>query len=69
MANNSTAWNAATDVVLALYPIGILYKLRIPSKLKIGLGFLLGLGMFTAVCSIIKTVEFKAVAASEDPTC
>lgn len=68
-ANKSVAWNAATDVVLALYPIGILYTLKIPMKLKIGLGFLLGLGMLTAVCSIVKTIEFKAIAASEDPTC
>lgn len=63
------AWNAATDVVLALYPIGIVYKLRMPMKLKFGLCILMGIGIFTAVCSIIKTYEFKDVEASTDPLC
>ena len=62
------AWNAATDAILAVYPVSIVHNLRIAVRLKVGLCFLLGLGWFTAVCSALKTYEVKAVENTEDPT-
>lgn len=63
------AWNAATDIVLALYPIGIVYHLQMAKKVKIGLCVLMGLGLFTAVCSLVKVYWYKEIKASMDPTC
>lgn len=55
--------------MLALYPIGIVYQLQMRKKLKFGLCILMGVGLFTAVCSIVKTYQFKDVSGSDDPTC
>ncbi|KAL9055446.1 MAG: hypothetical protein Q9162_003544 [Coniocarpon cinnabarinum] len=62
------AWNAATDLVLAVYPISIIYRLQMRLRLKLGLCILMGIGLFTAICSIVKTCQFKRVEATQDPT-
>jgi len=64
----SGSWGAATDVFLALYPVGLVASLEISKRLKILLGCLMGLGLFTAVCSIVKTYELHVVTESKDPT-
>lgn len=40
-----TGWLAFTDVFLALLPISIIYALNIPTRKKIGLCTILGLGI------------------------
>ena len=45
-----------SDFLLATFPIIILCNVRINRKLKIGLCILMGLGVITAGCSIVRTV-------------
>lgn len=65
----STAWGTLTDLVLALYPIIIIWNLRIRKQLKLIISILMGLGLVTAVCSFVKTLQFDRLKASEDATC
>ncbi|MCJ1417264.1 hypothetical protein MMC32_003606 [Xylographa parallela] len=62
------AWGAATDLLLALYPVFIIYNLQIQLRLKIILCFLMGLGVFTAICSLVKTAQFNRLEISPDAT-
>ena len=67
-----SAWGAAVDLLLALYPVLIVSKLRMRLKLKVVLGILMGLGVFTAVCSLAKTIEFDRMnqpSTNPDSTC
>ena len=45
-----------SDFVLSLFPIVILHKLNMRLKQKIGIAVLMGLGLITAACSIVRTV-------------
>lgn len=52
-----------SDFVLSLFPILILHKLNMRMKQKIGLAILMGLGLITGACSIVRTVlNGKALA-------
>ncbi|MCJ1318994.1 hypothetical protein MMC15_004326 [Xylographa vitiligo] len=62
------AWGAATDLLLALYPVFIIYNLQIQLRLKVILCFLMGLGVFTAICSLVKTAQFNRLEISPDAT-
>ncbi|KAI9719175.1 MAG: hypothetical protein M1828_006268 [Chrysothrix sp. TS-e1954] len=62
------AWGAVTDLYLALWPVFLIYNLQIPVRLKVLLCTLMGLGVFTAVCSVVRTVKLKVVTGSKDPT-
>lgn len=63
------AWNAATDLIFALYPIIIVYRLQMRLRIKLSVVALMGLGVFTAVCSIVKTVNFQTEKSTTDITC
>ena len=63
------AFTAFTDLVLALYPVSIVYNLQMTRRLKFGLGILMGVGMFTCVCSIMKTYCYKWLLDVPDPMC
>ncbi|KAL8833703.1 MAG: hypothetical protein Q9176_007859 [Flavoplaca citrina] len=45
-----------SDVVLALFPIVLLWKVQIPIRVKAGLCVLMSLGLITAACCIVRTV-------------
>ncbi|KAH8588349.1 hypothetical protein B0O99DRAFT_693511 [Bisporella sp. PMI_857] len=62
------AWGTFADFLLALYPVIIIWNLRIRKQLKLIISFLMGLGVVTAVCSLVKTVQFKRLATEEDAT-
>ena len=50
----------------------IVYNLKIQLKVKLSLCVLMGLGVFTAVCSVAKTVLFNRLSESStgsDSTC
>ncbi|KAL9090098.1 MAG: hypothetical protein Q9159_002163 [Coniocarpon cinnabarinum] len=55
-------------LVLAIYPVGIVYKLQMARKLKLGICVLLGVGFFTCVCSIMKTYSYKSFSSITDTT-
>ena len=54
--------------MLALYPVTLVYNLQIKLKLKLTLCVLMGLGVFTAACSLVKTVQFNRIQATTDTT-
>ncbi|KAI9669028.1 MAG: hypothetical protein M1831_000620 [Alyxoria varia] len=62
------AWNAASDLVLAVYPILLFGGLEIPLKLKLGVSCLMATGLFTAACAAVKTWEIRNVQVTTDAT-
>ncbi|ETI19928.1 hypothetical protein G647_08943 [Cladophialophora carrionii CBS 160.54] len=57
--------NIATDVLFALLPIPVVWQLQANLRTKLTLCFVLSLGIFACISSIIKTV--KQAHALEDP--
>ncbi|KAH8594902.1 hypothetical protein B0O99DRAFT_623894 [Bisporella sp. PMI_857] len=62
------ALNSATDLILTILPMAIFWKLQMTIRLKIGLGFLLGLSIFAFVACIIKTVQLQSLGQRGDFT-
>ncbi|MCJ1353820.1 MAG: hypothetical protein MMC33_003807 [Icmadophila ericetorum] len=56
-------FDALTDLLCALIPTLIISQLQMNRRTKIGLCILMGLGIFTAVCVIAKTVYLSGVFA------
>ncbi|OTB04122.1 hypothetical protein M426DRAFT_12003 [Hypoxylon sp. CI-4A] len=54
-----TAWDAGSDFALALLPGLIFRTMNLHLRLKIGLSILMGLGVLTGICSIVKAIEFS----------
>jgi hypothetical protein len=59
---------AISDFYLAIIPVTMLAPLRIDRKLKWGLSFLMGLGVFAGVAAIVRTWAAKFIM-SDDPSC
>lgn len=59
---------ALSDFYLAIVPIHMLLPLRIDRKLKWGLSFLMGCGIFAGVAAIVRTWAAKFIL-SEDSSC
>lgn len=57
--------NIATDVLFALLPIPVVWKVQTNLRTKLTLVFILSLGIFACVASIVKTV--KQARVLEDP--
>ena len=55
--------------MLALYPVTLVYNLQIKLKFKLTLCVLMGLGIFSAACSLIKTIELNRIQVTTDTTC
>ena len=51
----SGAWGAFTDLCLATYPIYLVQDLQMQKRIKLLVSVLMGLGVFSAICSIITT--------------
>ena len=64
----SKGGNAASDVILALYPSYMVWRLNMSIRLKILVSVLLGLGVFSGVTAAIKTTKLPGIQASADPT-
>ncbi|KAJ5118206.1 hypothetical protein N7448_009920 [Penicillium atrosanguineum] len=63
------AFNAATDLGLAIFSTYIFWNLHLKLRVKIGLVTLLGLGIFAMAAAIVKTVETRVLASSDsEPT-
>ncbi|KAJ4412431.1 hypothetical protein N0V85_003703 [Neurospora sp. IMI 360204] len=56
--------NIASDLVLAIIPIPLLWKLQIPKKQKFILTSLFGLGMFASVMSIVRLSSLQQIGAA-----
>ena len=51
----STAVNIATDLLFAILPIPLVWKLQLTTRTKVGLVCILSLGFFAAATAIYKT--------------
>ncbi|KAK3501984.1 hypothetical protein B0T13DRAFT_510491 [Neurospora crassa] len=56
--------NIASDLVLAIIPIPLLWKLQIPKKQKLVLTSLFGMGMFASVMSIVRLSSLQQIGAA-----
>ncbi|KAJ5743851.1 hypothetical protein N7533_008721 [Penicillium manginii] len=63
------AFNATTDLYLAVFSTYIFWYLNLKLRVKLGLVALLGMGIFAMVAAIIKTVQTHVLGTSDsDPT-
>ena len=62
------AYLTAVDFVLAIVPAMIVWDLQLSVKKKIGLAFLMGMGVFAGVCAAIKTSKLPELGARSDFT-
>jgi hypothetical protein len=59
------AFSAWSDLVLALFPIFIMWNVQIPLKVKAGIVVLMSLGILATVAAIVKTVELRNLATMD----
>ncbi|KAJ5676829.1 uncharacterized protein N7477_002462 [Penicillium maclennaniae] len=64
----NAALNIFTDLLTYTLPIRVILKLQMPRKQKIVLGFILCLGLFACVSSIIRITYIPAMLTSADYT-
>ncbi|KAI5921321.1 hypothetical protein F4810DRAFT_712571 [Camillea tinctor] len=62
------SFTAFTEIVLGIVPIAAFWNLRLPTKTKVGLCFLMCCTIFAAICSIIKTTKLDELSNLEDFT-
>ncbi|KAF4761028.1 hypothetical protein HAV15_005372 [Penicillium sp. str.  len=62
------SFNTLSDVLLAVYPVHLFWKLQMKLRIKVVLSILMGLGWIAAVCSAVKTYELKALTETTDIT-
>ncbi|CAK3792472.1 Hypothetical predicted protein [Lecanosticta acicola] len=62
------SWAAASDIVLASYPIFVFWSLDLSWRRKLGLCALMGGGYIAAIAGIIKTIYIKLITATTDIT-
>ncbi|KAI3395661.1 hypothetical protein diail_1028 [Diaporthe ilicicola] len=60
------SYSAVSDAALAIYPIHLIWGLQVSLRMKIGLCFLLGFGLFAAACSALKTAELTNLQHTDD---
>ncbi|KAJ5314469.1 uncharacterized protein N7443_001353 [Penicillium atrosanguineum] len=64
----NAALNIFTDLLTYTLPIRVIFKLQMPRKQKIVLGFILCLGLFACISSIIRITYIPAMLTSIDYT-
>nr|KMM63861.1 hypothetical protein CPAG_00215 [Coccidioides posadasii RMSCC 3488] len=62
------SFSAFSDLLLAIYPIFILWKSRTELKLKIGLGCVTALGIVAMIAAIIRTIFVSLISKRDDYT-
>ncbi|KAK2797493.1 hypothetical protein FQN50_009176 [Emmonsiellopsis sp. PD_5] len=62
------AFSAASDLVLALYPVFIIWNLQMAKKLKMGLTCVMALGVIATAAAVVKTIFLAELAARADYT-
>ncbi|KAL4863797.1 hypothetical protein BDV12DRAFT_206165 [Aspergillus spectabilis] len=58
--------SAFSDLVLAVYPLFFIWNLQMALKVKVGLGFVLSLGIIAMIAAIVKTVNLASLSARAD---
>ncbi|KAL3449871.1 hypothetical protein BJX65DRAFT_305885 [Aspergillus insuetus] len=64
----NAALNILTDLLTYTLPIRVILKLQMPRKQKIALVFILCLGLFACVSSIVRITFIPEMLTSDDPT-
>ncbi|KAL4750567.1 hypothetical protein BDW72DRAFT_213340 [Aspergillus terricola var. indicus] len=64
----NAALNILTDLLTYTLPVRVIFKLQMPRKQKIALIFILCLGLFACVSSIIRITYIPAMLSSADAT-
>ncbi|KAI4851797.1 integral membrane protein [Aureobasidium sp. EXF-8845] len=64
----NAALTILTDLLTYILPFRLVRKLQIPDRQKVGLGIMLGLGLFTCVSSIIRITYIPGMLFSKDST-
>ncbi|KAI1354449.1 integral membrane protein [Xylaria sp. FL0043] len=59
------AFSAFSDLILALFPITILWNLQLPMCSKLLIGVLMSLGVIATAAAAVKTVELKNLATPD----
>ncbi|KAL4881786.1 hypothetical protein BJY04DRAFT_227572 [Aspergillus karnatakaensis] len=62
------SFSALSDFLLAIYPLFTIKNLQMATKVKVGLGFVLSLGIIAMIAAIVKTIHLAALAAHENAT-
>lgn len=65
-SNVGSSVNILTDILLSLSPVTFLRKLNRPVRERVLLCFLMGLGLFATICSIVKTIAVQSFGKSSD---
>ncbi|KAL5342742.1 hypothetical protein BJX70DRAFT_385938 [Aspergillus crustosus] len=60
--------SAVSDLALAVYPLFTIKKLQMALKVKVGLGFVLSLGIIAMIAAIVKTTYLAALTSHENAT-
>ncbi|KAL2785813.1 hypothetical protein BJX66DRAFT_347236 [Aspergillus keveii] len=58
--------SALSDLILAVYPLFTIKNLQMPLKVKVGLGFVLSLGIIAMIAAIIKTTNLHTLTSTTD---
>ncbi|KAJ5753119.1 hypothetical protein N7520_010036 [Penicillium odoratum] len=64
----NAALNILTDLLTYTLPLRVIFKLQMPKNQKVALGFILCLGLFACVSSIIRITYIPAMLSSADYT-
>ena len=56
------------DLIIFLMPIPLLARLQINTRRKVALITIFMLGLFTTICSIMRTVQISVIAKTQDST-
>ena len=56
------SWNAVSDIILAVYPSLIVWRLQIPLRLKFVLAVVMGLGVIAGAFSFVKLYQLTQVS-------
>ncbi|KXL44959.1 hypothetical protein M433DRAFT_67749, partial [Acidomyces richmondensis BFW] len=62
------SWSAASDLVLAIYPITVFWNLKVSWKRKFGLCALMGGGVLASAAGVLKTVFISQAPLTADVT-
>ncbi|KKK13541.1 hypothetical protein ARAM_001710 [Aspergillus rambellii] len=60
------SFSAASDFVLAVYPLFMIWNLQMAVKVKVGLGIVLSLGFIVMIAAIVKTVHLALLSRQTD---
>ncbi|KAB8238265.1 hypothetical protein ETB97_008311 [Aspergillus alliaceus] len=64
----NAALNILTDILTYTLPLGVIFKLQVPVKQKIALGFILCVGLFACISSVIRITYIPAMLSDPDAT-